>query len=252
MTSTSWERLAAWYDEKQGDAGDLWHRTLIDPALLRLLGKVRGLRILDLACGNGYLSRRFAREGAREVVGVDASAPIILRAKAREAKEPHGIRYHTADAGHLTMCRAGHFDVVVSNMALMDLEDAADAIREVARVLRKGGRFVASLSHPCFDQGASSTWLLERSFRSLKVSRRITRYRRPFVEETPWGIEERTVTTTAYHRPLSWYAGSLRDAGLLIRSLEEPEPTPEFVEGSPQGSYVGEIPLHLVIEAVKP
>lgn len=250
MTVSSWESLAAWYDEKQGDTGDLWHRTLIDPALLRVLGEVRGLRILDLGCGNGYLSRRFARAGAR-VVGVDSSAPIIQRAKARESAEPLGIAYHAADAAHLDFLRADRFDVVVSNMALMDMEDAEGAIREVGRVLRKGGRLVASISHPCFDQGTSSTWLLERSFRSLKVSRRITRYRRPFAEEIPWGIEEKAVTTTGYHRPLSWYARALRDAGLLILSLEEPEPTPEFVEGSPQGPYVVEIPLHLVVEAVK-
>jgi len=250
MTASSWESLAAWYDEKQGDTGDLWHRTLIDPALLRVLGRVRGLRILDLGCGNGYLSRRFARAGAR-VVGVDSSAPIIKRAKRRESAEPLGIAYHVADAAHLDFLVAERFDVVVCNMALMDIEDAEGAIGEVGRVLRKGGRLVASISHPCFDQGTSSTWLLERSFRSLKVSRRIARYRRPFSEETPWGIEERAVTTTGYHRPLSWYARALRDAGLLIRSLEEPEPTKEFIEGSPQGPYMAEIPLHLVIEAVK-
>ena len=250
MTVSSWESLAAWYDEKQGDTGDLWHRTLIDPALLRVLGPVRGLRVLDLGCGNGYLSRRFARAGAR-VVGVDASAAIVRRAKARESAEPLGITYRVADAAHLDFLPGGAFDVVVSNMALMDIEDADGAIREAGRVLTAGGRLVASISHPCFDQGTSSTWLLERSFRSLRVSRRITRYRHPFSEETPWGIEDRAVTTLAYHRPLSWYARAFAEAGLLLRGLEEPEPTREFVEGSPQGPFVVEIPLHLVLEAVK-
>lgn len=55
--------MAAWYDEKQGDEGDLWHRSLIDPPLLRLLGSAAGLCVLDMACGNGYLARRFARMG---------------------------------------------------------------------------------------------------------------------------------------------------------------------------------------------
>ena len=250
MTVSSWERLADWYDAKQGDAGDLWHRTLIDPTFLRVVGDVRGLRILDLGCGNGYVSRRFARAGAK-VVGVDASAPIIERAKAREAKESLGIRYLVADATQHLPLDSEAFDVVASNMALMDMEDAEGALREAARALKPGGRLVASLSHPCFDQGPSSTWLLERFFRTTKVWRKVARYRHPFADEMPWGIEERTVMTVGYHRPLSWYARALRDAGFLIRSLEEPEPTKEFIEGSPQGPYVAEIPLHLVIEAVK-
>lgn len=250
MTATTWDRLADWYDAKQGDDGDLWHRTLIDPTFLRVVGEVRGQRLLDLGCGNGYLSRRFARAGA-DVVGVDASAPVIARAKAREAKNPLGIRYLASDATQRIPLESETFDIVASNMVLMDMEDAEGAIREAARVLRSGGRFVASLSHPCFDQGPSSTWIMERSFRTTRVWRKIGRYRHPFADEMPWGIEDRTVTTIGYHRPLSWYARVLREAGFLIRSLEEPEPTKEFIEGSPQGPFVVEIPLHLVIEAVK-
>jgi SAM-dependent methyltransferase len=190
------------------------------------------------------------QEGAK-VAGVDACAPLIERARIREAKEPLGITYHVADAAHLPMFEEGSFDLVASNMALMDIESAEGAIREVGRVLKNRGRFVASLCHPCFDQGPSSTWLIERFFRSMKVWRKIARYRQPFADDMPWGIDERTVSTIGYHRPLSWYARVFRDAGFLIRSLDEPEPTKEFVEGSPQGSYVVEIPLHLVIEAIR-
>lgn len=250
MSATAWGELAEWYDAKQGDTGDLWHRTLIDPTFLRVVGEVRGLRVLDLGCGNGYLSRRFARAGA-VVTGVDGSAPIIERARAHDTRDLLGIDYRVADAAHLALLKNATFDLVTSNMALMDIEDAAGAIREAGRVLRGQGRFVASLSHPCFDQGPSSSWLMERSFDETKVWRKIARYRTPFPDEIPWGIEGRTVATTGYHRPLSWYARALRDAGFLIRSLEEPEPTEEFISGSPQGAYVVEIPLHLVIEAIK-
>jgi ubiquinone/menaquinone biosynthesis C-methylase UbiE len=251
MTADSWEQMAEWYDERQGDTGDFWHRTLIDPAFIRIVGEVRGLRVLDLACGNGYLSRRFAREGAK-VVAVDASAPIVERAFSRESREPLGVEYHVASAARLDFLPAASFELVASNMALMDIEDAASAIREAARVLRAGGRFVASLSHPCFDQGPTSTWLSERFFRNTKVWRKIERYRTPFADEIPWETSPgKIVTTTGYHRPLSWYAHTLREAGFLIRSLEEPAPTDEFVQTSPQGPYIVEIPLHLVIEAVR-
>ena len=63
--------------QQQGDEGDLWHRTLIDPTLLRVLGPLEGHHVLHLACGNGYIARKLAKAGAR-VTGVDASAPSLL------------------------------------------------------------------------------------------------------------------------------------------------------------------------------
>ena len=151
MTDNGWAQMAAYWDEQAGDAGDLWHRSLIDPPLLNLAGDTAGLRVLDLGCGNGYLSRRFARQGAI-VTGVDASAPIIERAQAREAREPLGVTYHVVDAAHLDMLVDSSCDLVISNMALMDIEDATGTIQEVARILRPQGRFIFSMCHPCFDK----------------------------------------------------------------------------------------------------
>jgi 2-polyprenyl-3-methyl-5-hydroxy-6-metoxy-1,4-benzoquinol methylase len=100
MGTFGWDQMTDWLDTRMGDEGDLWHRALIDPPLLRLVGEVSGLHLLDLACGNGYLSRRFARQGAA-VTSVDANAPLIERARVREAQEPLDINYHVADAAHL-------------------------------------------------------------------------------------------------------------------------------------------------------
>ncbi len=248
---TAWEDMAAWYDEKQGDEGDLWHRSLIDPPLLRLLGPAAGLRVLDLACGNGYLARRFARMGAR-VTGVDASAPIIALARRREATAPLGIIYHVADTARLDMLADAEFDAVVCNMALMDIEDAAGAIREAGRVLRAGGRLLATLTHPCFDvPGASAGWWNgwtsrpacgAKSASIVRSSRRVT----------PWqGPSGHMLHTPIYHRPLSWYVRTLRAAGFALTAFEEAEPTDEFAAGSTQAPWIAEIPLHCAIEARK-
>lgn len=251
MDVHAWEALAAWYDAKQGDDGDLWHRTLIDPAFLRVVGDVRGRRLLDLACGNGYLARRFARLGA-EVAGVDASAPIIEHARAREHAQPLGVTYHLGDTARLTMFDDAGMDIVACNMALMDIEDAAGTIREIGRVLRPGGRFVASLSHPCFDIAGASAWLIERMDFTTTIWRKISRYRECHAARVPWQAgEERVGETPAYHRPLSWYVRTLRAERLAVTAFEEPEPTPEFLAGSPSGPWIAEIPLHCVIEATK-
>lgn len=251
-TNAGWEELAAWYDERQGDEGDLWHRTLIDPALFQVLGSVAGQDILDLACGNGYIARRLARQGAR-LTGVDLSAPIIERARRREAKEPLGITYHVADATHLDMLPDASFDAVVSNMALMDIADAEGAIDEAARVLRPHGRLVASLEHPCFTPVNASAWDIEVANYTVTIWRKVSRYRELFDEPVPWRIDQdRFYHTRSYHRPLSWYLRALGKAGLAVVALEEPEPTQEFLESeSPQAPWIAQVPLHCVIEAVK-
>jgi ubiquinone/menaquinone biosynthesis C-methylase UbiE len=251
METFGWDQMTDWWDEKPGDEGDLWHRALIDPPLLHLAGEVSGLHLLDLACGNGYLSRRFARQGAI-VTAVDANAPLIERARAREAQELLGISYHVADAAHLEMLAASTFDLVVCNMALMDIENAAGAIKEVARVLGQQGRLVTSLSHPCFDKVNTSGWAIEQIYPLTTIWRKMSHYREVVVADLPWQLESgQIVYTRAHHRPLSWYFRTLRASGLVVAALEEPEPTQEFLANSPQGPWIAEIPLHCVIEAWK-
>lgn len=185
MSISGWDQMAEWWDNHLGDEGDLWHRALIDPPLLRLAGEGTGKCVLDLACGNGYLSRRFARQGAR-VIGVDASAPLIERARNREAQDSLGILYHVADAAHLSMLEDGMFDLVICNMALMDIEQADLAMREVARVLKQAGRWVFSLPHPCFDKVGTSGWDIEQIYPTTTIWRKMSHYREMTEVSVPW------------------------------------------------------------------
>ena len=251
-----WEGLADWYDRKQGETGDLWHRTLIDPGLLRVVGECRGKDILDLGCGNGYLSRRLAVKGAR-MTAVDGSSRMIKNAKARDRGS--GVRYLRSDAGRLKGIPDAKFDLVFANMSLMDIEDAEGAIREAARVLKEGGRFVASISHPCFDIMSNSSWVAEKApSEPVRVFRKVTGYRKQFSQDVKWNVGDgRKKSTRGFHRPLSWYARTLSGNGLAITRLEEPEPTSEFIRkeqedpGDLDAPGFLEVPLHLVIEAVR-
>ncbi len=254
MTS-GWDTMARSRDASMGENGDLWHRSLIDPTLLRVVGPVAGLRVVEVACGNGYLARRFARSGARSVLALDASAPSIRFARARERAAPTGARFTVGKATRVPS-PDGSADLVVANMALMDIGDARGAIREVARLLAPGGRFVFSISHPCFDLDERTIWLLERGYDAhgvygTTVWRKVRGYRREGRTRIPWPSGQGgTVWTEAFHRTLSTYSRYLRSAGLAIARMEEPEPLPEMLEQSPQGAYIAEIPLHLVVEAV--
>jgi SAM-dependent methyltransferase len=238
------------YDEKQGDEGDLWHREALDPPLFALLGDVTGMRVLDVACGNGHNARRLARLGA-QVTGVDFSPEIITRCRTREQQEPLGIMYHVADAARLNMFDDALFDLAICQMALMDIADAEGAVREVARTLRPAGRLVAQFLHPCFFVPEASSWVVERMGPDTTFWRKVRRYREPFQGKVYWREGDDLIYTASYHRPLSWYVRVLREASLALTALEEPVPPLEFLALRQDGPCLAEIPLHCLIEAHK-
>ncbi len=105
-----YDLIADFYLDVVGmDAGDPTAATLLD-----LLGDVRGLRVLDLACGPGRIARELARRGAR-AVGVDISDVLLDRARAAEIEEPLGIRYLNVDAASAQALTGEMFDRVVCN-----------------------------------------------------------------------------------------------------------------------------------------
>jgi len=129
-------------------------RTYIEVyTFLRLVGDVRGLRVLDLACGEGFYSRRLKALGAASVVGVDISAGMIRLAEQQERAEPQGIDFICADVRELG--DLGRFDVVVAAYLLHyapTVGDLARMCRNIRRHLPAGGRFVTLNENP--DQPA--------------------------------------------------------------------------------------------------
>ena len=217
----SFEAIASWYDGRMGDEGDGTHRHLLLPALSRALGGAAGLSALDLGCAGGVCGRLLAKRGAR-VVGLDLSPSLVALARSREETQPRGIGYLVADAASLPFPSA-RFARVVAHMVLMDAEDAAGIIREAARVLAPGGRFVASLLHPCFEPPQGADWQVGEDETGRRHLRRIWRYRDVY-SEADRIARGQPVPITRYHRPLEWYAARLREAGLLIDTLDEPLP----------------------------
>jgi ubiquinone/menaquinone biosynthesis C-methylase UbiE len=125
-----WERAAEHY----ADAfGPLTSEAAV--SLLDAVGVGAGTRMLDVACGPGFVSAAAAGRGG-DVVGVDFSPAMIAEARRRHP----AIDFREGDAEALTFPSAS-FDVVVMSFGLLHLARPETAIAEASRVLRPGGRY---------------------------------------------------------------------------------------------------------------
>jgi ubiquinone/menaquinone biosynthesis C-methylase UbiE len=258
-----WNTAVESYGDFVREGKDYYRDEMNNPAFFSLIGNVKGKRVLDLACGEGYNTRILARKGAK-VVGVDFSKELIGLAKERENEEKLGIEYYVSDAADLRDFSSDCFDVVTCSMALMDIEDYENAIREVARVMKKEGRFVFSITHPCFESGATMAngqtigdWKYEEGTEDNPERKalhlEIKRYFGIVRCKNSWTMKRlvKPFRTTSFHRTLTDYFQTLYENGLLVQRLVEPQPTAKGALKYPQLRKHRKTPQSIIIEAVK-
>jgi ubiquinone/menaquinone biosynthesis C-methylase UbiE len=269
---TQWGPVADWYDQLVGEAGSEYHQHVIIPGVLRMLelqaeqqsviappagssaedAQGRGtarLRILDVACGQGVLCRVLHKVGA-EVTGVDASAELLRLA--RERSDP-AIQYVLSDARDLSRLSEGQYSAAICVLAIQNIHPLSPLLAGIARCLTPAGRLVIVMMHPCF-RGPKYTawgWTQSQTVQYRRVDRYLIPRKEPIV--THPGSDPKHYTWS-FHRPLQTYVKALRNAGLLVDSLEE-WPSHKTSQAGPRAAAENlgrkEIPMFLALRAVK-
>jgi SAM-dependent methyltransferase len=249
-TREVWDANATFWDEKMGEGNDFVN-LLQWPAILRLLDPQPGQCILDIATGNGLTARRLAALGAR-VTAFDFSVELIKLAGER-AESTVPITYHVLDASDESALLAlgkYTFDSALCNMALFDMAEIEPLFSTLPELLKPGGIFVFTLTHPAFNN-ASCVHVAEETDDQGEIktvySVKISRYMTPS-QSHGLGIRGQPKPQLYFERPLQYYFNLGFQNGFVLDGFEERA----FPHGAPQknplswGGNFSEIPPVLV------
>lgn len=215
--SRPWERNAEFWIRIIRERLDPYRTEVTDAAVLRALRAGPGEMILDAGCGEGYLTRRLARRGARGV-GVDRSAGLIEAAVSAGGGGPGSVGFLLGDLRALPL-PGRQFDAVLCNHSLNELRSLRPAFSEFARVLKPGGRLVILMLHPCFYGGRDASGRrYDVDTGGYFAARRV---------EQPFNVSGITspASTVIWVRPLEMYFALLAEAGFCVEGLWEPRPS---------------------------
>jgi len=195
-----------------GVADFVWCPEGLREADAHLLGEVAGRRILEVGAGSAMCSRWLATQGARPTA-VDLSGGMLRHARAGAAATGIEVPLVQADAQHLQF-REAAFDVAFTAFgAVPFVADSARVMREVARVLRPGRRWVFATSHPF-------RWVFPDDPGPLGLSATMSYFdRTPYVEFDQHG----ETTYVEHHRTLGDRVAEINAAGFRLIAVIEPE-----------------------------
>jgi SAM-dependent methyltransferase len=237
--AAAWDRHSAGYQEGARLSTDVAHYgpDIGTEADYRLLGDLKGKRVLELGCGGAQCSIAFAKQGAT-AIGVDFSAEQLAFARRLCDREEVRIELHLSDLADLAFLRADTIDLVFSAYAFGYVEDLNRVFRQVHRVLKVGAPLVFSLPHPAYDM------LDDDSAEPLLV-------RRSYFDRSPIDYEYNGIGFTDYHHTIADLYMSLVRNSFRVDLILEPEPKPDGPRSPAWREPFTMVPRTLIVRARK-
>jgi len=181
-----------------------------DEDKLKLLGNVKGKKILELGCGGGQCSIVFAKQGAT-CTGIDISTEQLKYAEKLSKKNKVKIKFIHGTFQNLSKFKSNSYDIVFSAFALQYSPNILRVFKQVNRILKKNGIFVFSLDHPFYDTINPKTFKIENSY--FKKGKYIE------IEEWPDGTKHKFVM---YKRKVSDMFNFLVESNFVVEKIIEP------------------------------
>lgn len=248
---SSWEPVSGWYNDIVGEKGHYYHEHVIFPRLIPLLDFTNDGKeaLLDLACGQGVFSRRLPQNLPYQ--GVDASKSLVAQAKKMDKNRCH--HFSVADLTKPLDLEKKDFSHATILLALQNISDPLQVMKNASCHLKQGGRFFLVLNHPCFRIPRQTSWQVdeERKIQYRRVDRYMSDLTIPIQAHPSEGA--RSALTYSYHRSLSTYTRCLYEAGFATLKIHEwcSDKQSTGSKARMENRAREEIPLFLAIEAIK-
>lgn len=250
-SSTSWQSSGQWYNEIVGQKGHHYHQTLIIPKSLRLLAMENSPSnsLLDLACGQGVLSRHIPNKAI--YYGIDAAQSLIKAAN--QYPHPSHHTFIQADATQILPLKKSDFTHASIILALQNIEHPQQVFKNVSKYLNSKGKFLIVINHPCFRIPRQSSWQIDPN--SKIQYRRIDSYmssmKIPIQTHPSRG--EKSPQTWSFHYPISSYCQWLSEEGFVVQNIEEwcSDKVSEGKAAKMENRSRNEIPMFMAILAIK-
>jgi ubiquinone/menaquinone biosynthesis C-methylase UbiE len=241
----NWDSSEGWYSSCVGEKGHYYHQTVVLPNALRLLGKMDSL--LDLGCGQGVLARKVAKEV--EYCGADLSKALIQTAQ----RMTPGKEFVVADVTQELPIQKKDFDRACFLLSLQNMENGEGAILTASRHLKKRGKLLIVMNHPCFRIPRQSSWGIDEKMKLQYRRLNVYMSEQKIPIQTNPGKKEESEATYSYHHPLSEYFVWLKKGKFAVLSIEEwcSDKKSEGSKAKMEDRARKEFPLFMAILAVK-
>jgi SAM-dependent methyltransferase len=248
-----WEDNAEAFADLIAGTGTPHHESILNPCVEELLGDVKGKSLLDAGCGEGYLARYYTKKGA-DVTAIDLSPSLIETSKMITDSESLEVDYRVGDVCHIESVPNETFDIVLSNLVLLNIPDLVIALKEYNRVLTTGGHLVFSIVHPAFNFYGPGAW--EMGEKDPNTNRReglffkVDNYFDEEEFERYWRTrkgEKFPAPISFFHRTLATYLNALVTTGFNLIEFKEPRP----LDDNPFFDRERRIPFFAVFKAEK-
>ncbi len=223
VINTSWQGVAKQYHKSVGSDGHFYHQQIVLPNLKNHLHLPTQTKVLDLACGQGFLSHNLPKDIV--YVGIDLAESLIQYAEQNKVeKSPHHTTFIHADITKKLPLSNQVFDLATIILAIQNVKFPNRVFANASEHLKKGGELIIVMNHPCFRIPRQSAWGIDE--KSKMQYRRVNRYLSPMeipIEMNPGRQPQRVSkqVTYSYHFPLSYYFIELAKAGFVIETVEE-------------------------------
>lgn len=213
------KQFAEQYDSYLASKNGKIQKQVLGDAILSSLQATGHKLVLDAACGNGWLTKLLADQGFI-VQGCDNSKPLLDEAR----RLYPNLQFDEADLTQSLPYSENYFNAIVLNMAIIDVPDVDQTLKNLHRVLKPGGTLIMTLPHPDYTYPVA-VWKRDIMGWLLGKKPKLILRTKPTAE-----TKIDTGSFATFWRPLDYYSNSAAACGLALLNKVEIKPKKDSSE----------------------